>query len=82
MTTIHTDQHDWLIGPRWTVTQWGFLGRRIQFLQHSGTRTLLNEDACWTGDGWDSDYWVPSAPEVPESLLAKVERFMRGEVVA
>lgn len=81
MKTLHSDTHDWLLGPRWTVTQWGSDWPRIQFLQHSGTRTLLNEEACWTGDGWDPDYWVPATPEVPATLLAKVERQLKGEVV-
>lgn len=85
MKTLHQDNHDWLQGPRWRVTQDPTMAARpdlIRFVKLSGSRKLLDQIARWTGSGWDQSRYVPEPPAVPVRVLERVEAVLRGEVEA
>jgi len=77
---IHEDR-DPQASPRWTITRQP-AGTTDPMLVHwrkrNNIRTLLNQTARWTGDGWDPSRWVPRFPIVPQDLLDLVEQHMRG----
>ena len=82
MKTLHSDTHDWLLGPRWTVTQGPYYTSDdlIRFQKMSGSRKLLDQIARWTGDGWDPARWVPKPPTVPAQLRLLIEGQLKGEL--
>lgn len=49
----------------------------VSFRKWNGKRSLLNQCARWTGDGWDPKRWVPNPPVIPVVVLQSVERQMR-----
>ena len=52
----------------------------VSFRRWNRLRSLLNRNARWTGDGWDSAYWIPRPPAVPQWLLNDVEQQLKGNV--
>lgn len=50
----------------------------VRFRKWNGSRSLLNQNARWTGDGWDARRWVPKVPTVPRAILQHVEQHMRS----
>lgn len=44
----------------------------VRFVKGSAARKLLDQNARWTGAGWDEKRWVPEAPKVPKWLLQQV----------
>lgn len=82
MKILHRDTHPHSAGPRWTVYQDPMMSVRqdlIQFLKMGEKRKLLDQIARWDGQGWDPSYWQPLFPQVPATLLAIVEKKLRGE---
>lgn len=49
----------------------------VSFRKWNRSRSLLNQTARWTGDGWDPKRWVPKPPIIPAQVLALVERKMQ-----
>jgi hypothetical protein len=49
----------------------------VSFRKWNGRRSLLNQSARWTGNGWDPNRWIPKPPIIPAQVLALVERRMR-----
>lgn len=83
MRVLHRDNHDWLQGPRWSVTQSSegldsACPDLIRFVKLSGSRKLLDQVARWTGSGWDQSRYVPEPPAVPLRVLERVEAVLRG----
>lgn len=50
----------------------------VRFAKFSRMRTLLDQTARWTDNGWDPQRWVPRVPIVPQTILDLVEAHMRG----
>ena len=50
----------------------------VSFRKWNGRRTLLSQNARWTGNGWDPTRWVPKPPIIPAHVIALVERRMCG----
>ena len=50
----------------------------VRFLMFNSNRKRLDQNARWTGDGWDPQRWVPRAPIVPQPILRLVEQHMWG----
>ena len=50
----------------------------VQFVKYSAVRKLLDQNARWTGSGWDPQRWVPRVPIVPREILDRIEAHMRG----
>jgi hypothetical protein len=81
MRILHQDHHPYSVGPRWTVYQDPmFSGRQdlIRFLKMGQTWKFLDRTARWDGQGWDPFRWLPLFPQVPATLLAIVEKQLRG----
>jgi hypothetical protein len=49
----------------------------VSFRKWNNRRTLLNQTARWTGNGWDPNRWIPKPPIIPAHVLELVERRMR-----
>ena len=75
---IHQDQHDYKLGPRWRVEQMAGRPDLVRFVKRNQMSKRLDQVARWTPEGWDQTRWVPKHPQVPNTLLAIVEKHMRG----
>jgi hypothetical protein len=81
MKILHQDHHSYSFGPRWTVYQDPTdHGQQdlIRFLKMGQKRKLLDQIARWDGQCWDPSRWLPLFPQVPATLLAIVEKQLRG----
>ena len=91
---IHSDTHSINLGPRWTVAAVAttFLDgvtepELIYFECLVKNKELGPEGATfnhyplarWNDSGWDPDWWVPTAADVPSTLLVLVERLLSQE---
>ena len=50
----------------------------VRFRKVGKNGTLLDQNARWTPQCWDSKRWLPAPPRVPKWLIEKVEAHMLG----
>lgn len=66
---------------RWRIERDPTMAARpdlVRFVKRSAVRKLLDQNARWTGNGWDPQRWVPRVPIVPQTILDHIEAHMRG----
>jgi|GEM_PF-6721408 hypothetical protein len=51
----------------------------VRFHRVNRFRTLLNQTAAWTPNGWDDRHWIPTIYKVPRHLLDMVEQHMQQQ---
>jgi hypothetical protein len=49
----------------------------VSFRKWNRRRSMLNQNAKWSPDGWDRSRWVPSPPAVPQLIVDLVNQRMK-----
>lgn len=60
---------------QWTVEQ--YQDSIVRFRKEGNGRVMLSLVARWTPTGWDPEWFVPKAPDVPQRLIDQAVAHMQ-----